>query len=458
MGRDSGRFRPMANHVIRNGLDLPIAGGASGDPVRLPDPTTVALDPREIRGFIPRMAARAGDRVKRGSPVLYHKLHPEVRVVAPVSGVLEEVRRGQRRVITELVFRPDGDEVEAQKTWSVDALKGIDAAAAVEQLKAGGAWPLLRTRPLDQMPDPDKSPQSVVICATETGPLQPGPAALLADGDQPALQAAVHVFRSLCDKVFLTSSGANLGALKVEGAEHHTFTGPHPSGDPGVQVNLLDPPRGANQVWYIRAWDAVLIGRMFLEGVLPNERVYAAVGAGVKQPRLVRTLVGAPLADVVGDVAEGENRWIRGSVLTGESVDPGAWAGFFHRAVHVLPEKVDTYFMGWALPQPSRWSVHRAFLTAFTKASKPYDLRPGLWGGRRAIVHDAWYDKVIATPDIAAAFLFRSIIAGDLEESIQLGLLDITEEEAALCSYICPSKVDFAVVLREGLDLYLREA
>ena len=31
-------------------------------------------------------------------------------------------------------------------------------------------------------------------------------------------------------------------------------------------------------------------------------------------------------------------------------------------------------------------------------------------------------------------------------------------EEAALCTYICPSKTDFDVLLREGLDLYEREA
>ena len=125
---------------------------------------------------------------------------------------------------------------------------------------------------------------------------------------------------------------------------------------------------------------------------------------------------------------------------------------------HVLPATVDSYFLGWALPQWTRWSAHRAYVKGFLKPSRPIDLRPGLYGGRRAIVHDAWYDKVVASPDVPAAFLFRSILAGDLEEAIDLGLLDITEEEAALCSYICPSKVDFGVVLRDGLDLFMREA
>jgi Na+-transporting NADH:ubiquinone oxidoreductase subunit A len=69
-----------------------------------------------------------------------------------------------------------------------------------------------------------------------------------------------------------------------------------------------------------------------------------------------------------------------------------------------------------------------------------------------------FYGKVVATPDILVDFLFKAIISGDLEESIKLGLLDLSQEEAALCTFICPSKIEFDVILREGLDLYEAEA
>ena len=102
--------------------------------------------------------------------------------------------------------------------------------------------------------------------------------------------------------------------------------------------------------------------------------------------------------------------------------------------------------------------AHRAYLKGLLGGGGTYDLRPGLYGGHRAIVPIGQYSKVIATPDIVPEFLFRSIIAGDLEESIELGLLDLTMEEAALCSYVCPSKIDFDLLLRQGLDIYEREA
>jgi Na+-transporting NADH:ubiquinone oxidoreductase subunit NqrA len=37
-------------------------------------------------------------------------------------------------------------------------------------------------------------------------------------------------------------------------------------------------------------------------------------------------------------------------------------------------------------------------------------------------------------------------------------MLDITMEEAALLSYICPSKIDFDLILKEGLEVYAKEA
>ncbi len=312
------------------------------------------------------------------------------------------------------------------------------------------------------MPDPTELPQSILIGAMESGPLQPGADVLLDAEDAEALQAAILLFSRISSTVHLaTRAGSTHAALDpLEGATKHTFSGPHPAGDPGLQVNLVDPPKGTQKVWTIRAWEAAALGRTLLSGSFAAERVSAAVGAGITSPRNVRTLIGAPLTHVVGPVKEGEHRWIRGSVLTGEAVSSDRWAGFGTRAVHVLPSEVPRMLFGWALPMLKTWSFHRAFLSGLFGARPEggIDMRPGLFGGERAIVPIGVYDRVVATPDILPEFLFKSIKAGDLEESIQLGLLDITSEEAALCTYICPSKFEFDALLREGLEIYEKES
>lgn len=448
----------MSDHVVRKGLDVPVQGAASGDVVELDLPETVAYDPQEMSGLYPRLAKREGEEVQRGTVLFYDKKHPDIVVRSPVAGTVKEIRRGARRVITDVVVERSGDGEETFASYTAEQLGSMSPEEAVAAAMATGMFPAFRTRPLDRIPDPAELPQSIFVAATETGPLQPGADVLLSADDKDALQAAVTLLGRIAPVHLTSLSGSNHPAVQgISGATTHQFSGPHPAGDPGVQVNLVDPPRGSNRVWVLRAWDAALLGKALLTGSFPAERVYAAVGVGC-QPRFVKTILGAPLKHITGGDAKVPSRWIRGSVLTGTAVDEGRWAGFGPRAVHVLPSEVPRYLMGWALPALGAWSFYRAFLRGFAGApSEGVDMRPGLNGGERAIVPIGAYQKVVATPDILPDFLIKSILAGDLEEAISLGLLDLTMEEAALCTYICPSKVEFDVILKQGLEFYEQE-
>lgn len=411
--------------------------------------------------MIPRLAAREGDVVQRGDALFFHKFDPRVKVVAPAAGRVKAVVRGHRRVITDFVLTLEGDGDKAFRAWSLADLASISREDALEQVLDGGGWPSLRTRPLDGLADPQEVPQAILICATASGPLEPGSDVLLRAEDKDALQAAVHVLKAISGgPVYLsTREGDAHPALSgLQGATVHTFSGPHPSGDPGVQINLIAPPSAGGKVLYIHAWDAAAIGRLFLTGKVDGERVYAAVGTGVVKPRFVRTLAGAPVAHITGDVGAGPMRHIVGTVLTGQRTEREGYMGLFTRTLHVLADEVPVEMFGWALPKLSRWSAHKAYLSGFSKATKVFDMRPGLFGGHRAIVPTGIHSTVVATPDIEPTFLFKSIIAGDVERAIELGMLDITEEEAALCAFICPSKIDYDVILREGLASYAKEA
>jgi len=450
----------MPEHVIKRGLNIPIQGAASGEPLQLELPPTVAYAPTEFRGIVPRLILREGAKVKRGTPIFHDKLRSEIQFVSPVSGVVKEIRRGRRRVITDYVIELDGDEQESFKSYSLGQLKSIERESAMESLLASGLWMSLRTRPLDKVADPSVLPQAIVVSGFETGPLQPDANALITPDDRDAVQAGVYAMKALTDGPVCLSVGpdGHSALTGLDGVEVHKFRGPHPAGDPAVQVSHICPPRGDGVVWWVRAWDLMEIGRHLLSGHFPNERIYAAVGDGVQKPRYVKTLVGAPLQSIVGDTHERSVRWIRGSVLTGEAVEPDRWASFYTRAVHILPDEAPQRIFGWALPSLGMYSFHRLFLSGFIPPSGRVSMNTALGGGPRAIVPIGAYRKVIATPDIVPDFLFKSILAGDLVEALELGLLDLSEEEAALCTYICPSKIEFGDILRQGLDQYEREA
>ena len=450
----------MSNHVVKRGLDLPIAGAASGSPIEVPPPATVAYAPVEFRGMIPKPAVKEGATVQQGDVLFFHKRNPDIVVRSPIAGTVKEIRRGHRRVITDFVVERSEGGVASFKSWTLAELASAGADDARKAVLDSGFWPSLRTRPLNNLADPSETPQAILIGGMETGPLQPGPEQMIEPGHKDALQAAVHALGKLTDGLvhLATSTGSSHPAFQgLQGVSVHTFSGPHPAGDPTVQINLVDPPRGGRQVWYLRAHEAVAIGRFLLEGKFPAERVYAAVGTGVKSPRFVKTVIGAPLASIVGEAEEGQ-RWISGSVLSGTTVDPAGWASFYASAVHLIPNSAEREFFGWITPQFGKFSFHRAFLAGFGVGTKTFKMNPGLQGGHRAIIPFGRYEDVVATPDVQPQFLFRSISAGDMEDAIKLGMLDISEEEAALMTYICPSKIEYDVLLREGLESFEKES
>jgi Na+-transporting NADH:ubiquinone oxidoreductase subunit A len=54
--------------------------------------------------------------------------------------------------------------------------------------------------------------------------------------------------------------------------------------------------------------------------------------------------------------------------------------------------------------------------------------------------------------DIHPTHLVRAIQAGDLEEAVKLGLLEVIEEDVALCTFVDPCKIDVGAIVRAGLD------
>ena len=58
--------------------------------------------------------------------------------------------------------------------------------------------------------------------------------------------------------------------------------------------------------------------------------------------------------------------------------------------------------------------------------------------------------------DIYPQHLLKSILVNDYERMEGLGLLEVVEEDLALCEFVCTSKQPVQNILREGLNT-LRE-
>jgi len=417
---------------IRRGLDVPLPGAPDGA-VETASVRHVAIVGDDHAGLRPRLAVAVGERVRRGQLLLTDRRDEEIRFTSPGAGEIVAIHRGPKRRFQSVVVRLDDDEREEEQ--GVPAARDRDAVRGA--LVASGLWTALRARPFGRTPPPRSTPASIFVTAMDSEPLAPDPlrvldAADFADGLRLVKQLTdgpVHV----CARPGATVPGADLAGIAV-----HEFAGPHPSGLAGTHIHFLDPVDRDRSVWHVAAEDVAAFGGLFRTGRLPVERTITVAGPAVAQPRLVRTRLGASTDELLaGRLAPGPCRAISGSALSGRTArGETAFLGRFHRQVCAIPDVGPRRFLPW-LRRGRRW----------TTASHG---EPGpIWPLRV-------YEKVMPL-DLLPTPLLKALAVGDIDRAIELGCLELIEEDLALCSYVSPSKDDFGARLRAVLDTIERE-
>ncbi|HGF0768316.1 TPA: Na(+)-translocating NADH-quinone reductase subunit A [Kluyvera georgiana] len=437
---------------ITKGLDLPIAG--LPDQQRIDDVavTRVAVKGEEYNGLRPSMAVKEGDRVVKGQLLFEDKKIPGVRFTAPASGTVSAIHRGERRVLQSVVIDVEGDESLNFTAYPADELATLPRDVVVTQLVESGLWTAMRTRPFSKTPAPGSVPAAIFVTAMDTNPLSADPQPIIL-AQREAFNAGLTVLTRLTDgKVHVCqSSGGKLGGHPQGQVTFNQFTGPHPAGLVGTHIHFLEPVSLQKQVWHLNYQDVIAYGKLFLDGVIWTERVIALGGPQVKHPRLLRTCLGADLnALLAGELHEGENRILSGSVLNGSQASgPHAFLGRFHLQVSVLKEGREKELLGWVTPGRDKFSITRTTLGHFLK-KKLFNLSTDTHGGERAMVPIGNYERVMPL-DILPTMLLRDLLAGDTDSAQALGCLELDEEDLALCTYVCPGKYEYGPVLRRVL-------
>ena len=201
-----------------------------------------------------------------------------------------------------------------------------------------------------------------------------------------------------------------------------------------------------------------LIGKLFLSGQYPAERIVATAGNALNERQYYKITQGTPVASLVteGNINHPEPRIISGNVLTGRKISIHSYTSYYDNLITVIPEgPKERKFIGWYRSGLKMRSFNRSFASTWF-GPKEYDVNTLMNGGTRAFIMTGDYEKVLPM-DIYPVYLIKSILAEDITEMEGLGILEVDEEDMALCSYICPSKYDFGGIVRKGLDLIEKE-
>lgn len=437
---------------FNKGLDLKIAGAISSDAIVEVPVNHCAITADDFPGFVPKVAAKVGTAVQAGSPLLYDKNNPVVKIVSPVAGRVKDVVRGDRRKILYV-------EVEQMESDAEDPVVTPvkDEESARRFLAESGLLAMMRRRPFDITPNPDEEVRDIFVTGFDSAPLADSVKVLKTIFKPEDYEAGIAVLNKVTRGKVYVSVRKNhpFGALK--GAETVIVEGTHPAGIVGFQIAAIKPINKGEVVWTLDIATLGRIGKLARTGQFEMRTIVAVNGPEVKKPYRALTSIGAPIDALLKNrlaPAEHHRRIISGNVLTGVAVEMNGYLRFPYRQVCVIAEGDDVdEFMGWASMAPSKMSTSRSFPGHFLKRLFRPDAR--LHGGRRAMIMSGEYDKVMPM-DILPEYLVKAIISRNVEEMEKLGIYEVAPEDFALAEYVDTSKLPLQQIVRDGID-YLRK-
>lgn len=441
---------------IKKGLNINMIGEAEKT---IKDLVTdqFAIKPTDFIGVFPKLKVNEGDSVQAGSPLFIDKYRDNIVFTSPVSGKVKEIKRGPKRILLEVKIEADGkNEAIDFKAESPAKLKREEV---IKKLLDSGVWPMIRQRPYSVIANPNDQPKSIFISTFDTAPLAPDND-LIVHGNGEAFQAGIDALAKLTNGKIHLNVDANATHSKVftnsKGVQINQFSGPHPAGNVGVQINKIDPINKGDVVWYCYPQDVLTIGRLFLTGKYDATRVVAITGSEIKKPAYVKTKIGAAVEALVKDnTTDVFKRLISGNVLTGTKVELDGYLSFYHTQLTAIPEGNYHEMFGWALPGFDKFSLSRSF-PSFLFKNKKYKLDTNYHGGERALVMTGIYEKVFPF-DIYPLQLLKAIIVEDIDLMENLGIYEVDEEDFALCEVVDTSKTNMQEIVRKGLDLMRKE-
>ena len=443
---------------INKGLNININGEADKVYSSSKSPNKYVVKPTDFHGVTPKLSVKIGDKVKSGTPLFFDKYNQDIKFCSPASGEVVEIIRGKKRRILEIVISSNSEDI-SYENFNINDSSELSRDEIIKNMLNGGLWPFVRQRPYDIVANPKDMPKSIFISTFNTAPLTIDNDFALYGMDE-LFQVGINYVSKLTNgKTHLNVDG-NINSSKVfsnvKGVQINKFSGPHPSGNVGVQIHHIDPINKGDIVWYLQPQDIIAIARFFTEGKYDVSRIVSLSGPQVIKPRYYRLVAGATIDNLlINNIKDGNNRVISGNVLTGNKINVNGALGFYDTSITVIEEGNRQEFFGWILPGFNKFSASRSFFS-WLQPKKKYDLNANMHGEERAYVVSGQYEKVLPM-DIFPTQLIKSIMIEDIELMENLGIYEVSPEDFALCEFVCTSKVNLQKIVRDGLDTIYKE-
>ncbi|MEN8804435.1 MAG: Na(+)-translocating NADH-quinone reductase subunit A [Wenyingzhuangia sp.] len=442
---------------VKKGLNIKLKGQAVTAVATVSRSDFYAIKPTDFHGVTPKLAVKVGSEVVVGDVVFFSKDNEKIKFTSPVSGTVAEIKRGAKRKVLAVIIKSSSED-QFKDFGKSDPLQ-LEKEAVLEKILESGNFSSIKQRPYDIVADPSDLPKAIFVSSFDTAPLGPHYAFALKGKDK-AFQAGINALTKLTDgDVNLAVDADEVSFFHdIENANILKVHGKHPAGNVGTHISAINPINQGDLVWTVSAQGVATIGELFLTGKYNPTKIVALAGSRVKNPQYFELRSGQNIKKLLEDHVEVEgSRIISGSVLTGTQIQLDDYLGFNDNLISVIPEGNKHRFFGW-FPFVGSGSIHSASKTSFSwlTPNKEYDLDTSLNGEDRALVVTGEMEKYVAL-DVFPMQLLKACISNDIEKMENLGIYEVAPEDFALVDYTNTSKLEAQEIIRQGLDLMIKE-
>ena len=421
---------------IRRGLDLPLPACPSGELKELSIGKKVALDLSPFETLCFTLLKKEGERALLGEPLVEDKGCAGRVFVSPASGKILGVVRGEKRRLLRIIVEPDHKQTPY-----------IREKGSIETLMEGGLFPHLRVRPCERIAEPGKKPEAIFVKAISSGPYAPPPE-LEVKGFEEFFLEGLKVLQSLAPVHLIHHETSRCSSFIEASVNVHEASGPHPIENPSVHIAALNPILHRDQVvWSLGVNEVIAVGLWVLKGEYHSTKVISVAGEGVTQEargyyRVNRGMAVAPFYK--------SSCFLSGTPLDGVEVGHEDFLGFYHHVLCALSKNEGKRAF---LPFMKLWKKGFSAFKGYFFSQKNPTFTMAQHGEERAFIDGGVYDRVMPLP-IETMPLIKACLAEDWEKAEALGLLEVSPEDFALSTFICPSKIEMVEIIRKGLRAY----
>ena len=441
---------------IKDGANLNLKGLASMELEVANMSLNYALNPDDFFGLIPRMLVKEGDKVSLGQPIFHDKNDESIKIVSPVSGKIQEIVRGAKRKILNVIIKKEG---ESAVNFKIPSLSSISNKKILELLIESGSLAFIRQRPYNIIARPDRPPKSIFVSVHSTAPYAANYDFILKKR-MDEFQVGVDVMSKLIGKPINLSISHNCESdfSTLNNVDVYKIKGAHPSGNESFQINRIDPLNSGEIIWVIKPEDIANIGSFFMTGIFNPKRTVAVSGDSLKSPKYYDAIIGSPISSLVDskEIPNSEEyRFINGDPLSGSKVEYSGFLGFYNNTLSVIKEGNQFRMLGWL---PFMYNS----IPSFSKTSLSWLLggekkvNTNLNGEERAIVVTGEMEKYFPM-DIFPMQLIKACMRGDVEKMESLGIYEVIPEDFGLVDFSCTSKIEAQEIVKSGIEIMLKE-